>query len=87
MLIIFDISGNNGCSANAFSCCSLNRIFVIIPHHACGLFQVGNTQFKNCSSLSDVYFAGTDTEWYAISTDIENDPLSRADIHMNAGEP
>ena len=48
---------------------------------------IGDRAFKNCSSLSDVYFAGTDTEWYAISTGIENDPLSRADIHMNAGEP
>ena len=40
--------------------------------------------FTDCSSLTDVYYKGTKTQWEQISIQYFNDPLKNATIHYNA---
>jgi hypothetical protein len=39
--------------------------------------------FANCSSLTDVYYTGTEEQWKAILVGAENDSLLNARIHYN----
>ncbi len=39
--------------------------------------------FAECESLTDVYYKGSQEEWWEISIGIENSPLINATIHYN----
>ena len=40
--------------------------------------------FLYCSSLTDIYYSGTESEWKAISFDTNNDPVDSASVHYNS---
>ena len=61
----------------AFDSCR-DMVSVMIP--AC-ITRIEALAFLNCSSLIDVYFAGTEEEWAAISIGGGNDKLKNATIH------
>ncbi|MDE6672440.1 MAG: leucine-rich repeat domain-containing protein [Ruminococcus sp.] len=42
--------------------------------------------FMNCTKLTDVYYTGTEDEWNSINIGDENECLTNAEIHFNAGE-
>ena len=74
---------------NAFyNCTALTS--VTIPD---SMKSIGSSAFFSCSKLKDVYYAGTEEEWNAISIADYNTPLKNATIHFNyqhehtAGEP
>lgn len=41
--------------------------------------------FKGCDSFTDVYFTGTETEWYNIMIDTGNDRFESANVHYAGG--
>ena len=46
--------------------------------------SIGGAAFLDCSSLTDVYYAGSEAQWKAISiSSTENDDLLTANIHYN----
>ncbi len=47
------------------------------------LYSVSEYAFKGCNSLSDVYYAGSQSEWSKIIIDGDNDLLLNASIHNN----
>ena len=47
--------------------------------------SIGDEAFSGCSNLTDVYYAGTQAQWDAISIGSGNDPLTSAAIHYNSG--
>jgi len=50
--------------------------------------SIGNYAFYDCSGLTDVYYAGTATEWDSIDIDSGgNDALTKATIHYNSQMP
>ena len=46
------------------------------------LTSIGTGAFTGCTSLTDVYYAGTEEMWNAISIGSENDALTAATIHF-----
>ena len=48
--------------------------------------SVGKYAFDECTSITDVYYDGTEDEWNAIDIATHNDPILHATIHFN-GEP
>ena len=46
--------------------------------------SIGRNAFKDCASLTDVYFDGTEDEWNDISIGSNNQPLTNANIHFAA---
>lgn len=49
-----------------------------------GVTSIGNWAFRDCSSLADVYYGGSEEEWNDISIGDYNDELLNATIHYNA---
>lgn len=45
--------------------------------------SIGRKSFNDCSSLTDVYFDGTEAEWLEIDIGTYNDPIENATKHFN----
>ena len=43
--------------------------------------RMGNEAFRNCNNLTDVYYLGTEENWYSISIGSKNNPIYNATIH------
>ena len=66
-----------------------NPTDVIIPD---GVTSIGQGAFFGCTSLTDVYYSGSEEQWNAIAIGLYNGPLSRnarprATIHYNSTNP
>lgn len=48
--------------------------------------EIGRKAFNSCTSLTDVYFDGTEDEWNAITIGSNNDPLVAATKHFKEPE-
>ena len=46
-----------------------------------GVTSIGNCAFADCSSLTDVYYGGTETDWAKITIKDGNEPLLNATLH------
>ena len=42
---------------------------------------IGNAAFRYCDNIKDVYYAGSETEWNAITIKPYNEPITNATIH------
>lgn len=49
--------------------------------------EIEDYAFYGCENLKDVYYAGSKTQWSAISIGTNNDPLTEATIHFNSKMP
>ena len=49
-----------------------------LPH---SILRFGNSAFAGCSSLADVYYDGTEDEWWGLLFGLNNGPLSNATLH------
>ena len=49
--------------------------------------NIGDWAFRSCTSLSDVYYSGSQAEWESIHIGLDNDPLLNATIHYNSSVP
>ena len=58
-----------------------NLTSVIIPD---SVTSMGDFAFSGCSSLTDVYYSGSEAQWNQIAIDGYNDPLINATIHYNS---
>ena len=54
---------------------------VFIPK---SITNVWKEAFYDCPNLTDVYYAGTEAEWSALSIGSDNEPLLNANIHYNS---
>lgn len=45
---------------------------------------ISNTAFSDCTSLTDVYYGGSEEQWNAISFNQYNANLQNANLHFNA---
>ena len=61
----------------AFSFCE-DLANVTIPN---SVTSIGESAFYDCTSLTDVYYSGNETQWAAISINNYNEPLTSASIH------
>lgn len=67
--------------SNAFvDCKSLEKIY--IPISITGLFQNAENPFVGCTSLTDVYYAGTENQWEAINEKLQLS-LTSTVVHFN----
>ncbi len=57
-------------------CSSLEKI--VLPKT---VTNINSYAFYNCTALTDVYFAGTQSQWEAISVETNNDCLVNANVH------
>ena len=64
---------------DAFIGCT-NLVWVQIPNSVTNIY---NGAFDVCTSLTDVYYAGTKTEWNAITIEANNNSLTSATIHYD----
>ena len=69
--------------ANTFRHCS-NLTSVAIPS---SVTEIGDYAFVDCDNLKEVYYAGSEEDWSAVSIDSNNDPLKSATILYNQTEP
>ena len=53
---------------------------IIIPN---SVTSIGNSAFRGCYRLKDVYYIGSETKWNQISIGSNNDCLKNATIHYN----
>ena len=67
--------------ASAFSGCTA-LTSVSLPKN---VKTIGNAAFRYCDNIKDVYYAGSETEWNAITIQPYNEPINNAAIHY-AGE-
>ncbi len=56
---------------------------IIIPY---SVTTVNNYAFKNCYSMTNVYFKGSRSEWQALTINEGNEYLTNAEIHCNYTE-
>ena len=68
---------------SAFGSCHSLR-YVIIPS---GVTHIESQAFADCPNLTDIYYAGTQAQWNAITIDSDNTPLTSATIHYNSTGP
>ena len=68
---------------NAFMSCDKLKT-VILPK---SITDIGWNAFAGCSSIRDVYFAGSEEEWDAIEVGLYNQQLLNATIHYNSTGP
>jgi hypothetical protein len=40
--------------------------------------------FRNCTKLTDIYYAGTEAQWQAVAIGEGNEALANATIHYNS---
>ena len=71
-------SGVTRIETYALASCSLTSI--VIPN---SVTYIGDSAFSGNSSLTDVYFTGTEEEWNAITISSGNSYLKNATIHYN----
>ena len=64
----------------AFASCEDLKYIVITGTN---LRSIGANAFKNCISLTDIYFKGSQAQWNRIAIDSSNVALKRAVIHYN----
>lgn len=62
-----------------YDCSGMN--YVTIP---AAVTTICEGAFDGCDALTDVYFAGSEAEWNAVTIESENDPLLNATIHYGA---
>ncbi len=67
----------------AFYGCGKLR-YVVIPK---SVVSIEMKAFYNCNKLTDVYYAGSETEWNNITIETYNDALKNASIHYNTTTP
>ena len=48
-----------------------------------GVTNIGSAAFRDCSSLTSVYYGGSETDWSEISIAAENGDLKNATICFN----
>jgi hypothetical protein len=65
---------------NAFYNCQLIES-ITLPK---SLTSIGESAFRGNTALTDVYYAGTEEEWAAITIGTDNDDLTTATIHYNS---
>ncbi len=65
-----------------YQCSSLTGI--MIPD---SVTSIGGCAFSGCSALTDVYYAGSEEEWSALTIGAQNGPLTKATIHYIATGP
>ncbi len=53
---------------------------IIIPE---SITDIESFAFEGCDILNDVYYTGTEEEWNAITIEINNKPIGKANIHFN----
>ena len=51
------------------------------------LTHVYEAAFADCSSLKDVYYSGSESQWKQITIDADNAPLTNATVHYNTPDP
>ena len=49
--------------------------------------SIMKSAFSDCTSLTDVYYSGTEEQWDSISIDSYNEPLTGAAMHYNWTDP
>ena len=76
-----NIPGVETIEASAFSGCTA-LTSVSLPKN---VKTIGNAAFRYCDNIKDVYYAGSETEWNAITIQPYNEPITNAAIHY-AGE-
>ena len=64
---------------NAFENCD-NISVIIIPN---SVIHIGDYAFSDCSSITDIYYMGTEEEWSNISIGYYNSYLTGVTIHYN----
>lgn len=60
-----------------FTCDNLKN--VTIPQ---SVMNIGRMAFFNCTSLTDIYYEGSPSQWEQITIEANNDPLLNANIHF-----
>ncbi|MBR1869609.1 MAG: leucine-rich repeat protein [Bacteroidales bacterium] len=45
--------------------------------------SVGDSAFMNCNMLADIYYAGSEEKWKAVTVGQNNDPLLKAAVHYD----
>lgn len=48
--------------------------------------SIGNNAFDHCGSLTNIYYTGTQEQWYNISIGTCNYVLTKATTHFNCSE-
>jgi hypothetical protein len=61
-----------------FHCQSLKSVTIPI-----GVITIHEAAFASCTSLSDVYYCGSKSDWRVITIHFGNDQLINANIHYN----
>ena len=65
-----------------YNCCNLTS--VTIPN---SVTFIGYDAFNNCNNLTDVYYTGTEEQWYEIDIGSFNECLTNATIHFESEMP
>ena len=74
-----DLSNVKGIAAATFANC-INLESVVIPKN---VTNIDIKVFAGCTSLTNVYYMGTEQEWMAVTIGEGNDVLSEIDITYN----
>ena len=74
------IFGENVVSIPANVCYNVTNLQTVTFNS--NVTSIGNNAFANCSSISDVHYPGTRSQWDAITIGSNNDSLTKANIHF-----